>query len=434
MKRATGFTLVGILLFVVVVPAAALYGDDKDHVRYEKYYRDPVLERMREEMDSLRAVCDSITAEIDKIWKDKKKKEKDEREVIRFDFEGVKKPASPEVFDPPFHFKPVPQFYTGTCWSFCTTSFLESEVARLTGRKIKLSELHTVYWEFVEKARGYVQKRGNQVFEQGSESDAVILVWNKYGAVPLEAYTGLVEGNDKHNHKLMTDEMKKFLKFMGKLGCWDEEAIIAGIRRILVLHIARPPEKFEFEGVTVTPLQFIDEVLKIDTDDYVQFMSTLKQPFYEMGEFEVTDNWRPTETYMNVPLDEFYKYIKSSAEKGYTVCIGGDVSEPGYYGFEDAAIVPSFDIPNKYIDQDSREFRFFNGTTDDDHGVHLLAYKKVGGRDWFLIKDSARSARHGDHWGYYFYRDDYIKLKMLTYMVHKDAVKDLLKKCKTTSD
>jgi len=117
--------------------------------------------------------------------------------------------------------------------------------------------------------------------------------------------------------------------------------------------------------------------------------------------------------------------IKKAAEAGYTVCIGGDVSEPGYYGFEDAAIIPTFDIPQDYIDQDSREYRFFNKTTDDDHGVPLLAYKKVDGRDWYLIKDSSRASRHGKFHGYLFYRDDYIKLKMLTYLVHKDVVREL---------
>jgi bleomycin hydrolase len=52
------------------------------------------------------------------------------------------------------------------------------------------------------------------------------------------------------------------------------------------------------------------------------------------------------------------------------------------------------------------------------------------GRDWFLIKDSARSSRHGKFRGYYFYRGDYIKLKMLTYTVHKDIMKDLEDKFK----
>jgi bleomycin hydrolase len=60
--------------------------------------------------------------------------------------------------------------------------------------------------------------------------------------------------------------------------------------------------------------------------------------------------------------------------------------------------------------------------------VHLLAMTKVGGRDWFLIKDSASSSYQGKGRGYYFYRDDYIKLKMLSIMVHKDVIQFLTPK------
>jgi bleomycin hydrolase len=47
---------------------------------------------------------------------------------------------------------------------------------------------------------------------------------------------------------------------------------------------------------------------------------------------------------------------------------------------------------------------------------------------WFLIKDSAGGGKEGDMKGLYFMRDDYIKLKILSYMVHKDAVEDILAK------
>jgi bleomycin hydrolase len=157
-------------------------------------------------------------------------------------------------------------------------------------------------------------------------------------------------------------------------------------------------------------------------------MSTLTVPFYAKGKYDVPDNWRPTEDYHNVPLKEFYEIIMRATSHGYTVALGGDVSEPGLYGFEDAAIIPTFDIPQEYIDQDSREFRFDNQTTQDDHGVHLLAMMKVAGRDWFLIKDSMASAYWGAEKGYYYYRDDYLKLKMLEFMVHKDMVQPLMQK------
>ncbi len=399
---------------------------ERDSVRYEKYYRDPVLREMAERTDSLEAVADSVTAEIESEWRRREEEERKERRVIRLDLGSISKPGSPDDFETPFHFPPIAQYYTSTCWSFGTTSFLESEIYRLTERKIKLSELFTVYWEFVEKARGFVRKRGNQVFPTGSESDAVLIIWGRYGIVPADAYTGLTGGRERHDHRAMMDEMRSYLEYCEERGYWEEEAIIGHIRQILDRHIGRPPEEFVYDGQRMTPSRFLAEVVRLDAGDYVQLMSTLSLPFYQYGEFEVPDNWRPTATYLNLPLDRFYACIKAAIDGGYTLCIGGDVSEPGYCGFDDAAVVPTYDIPQDFIDQDSREFRFYNGTTEDDHGLHMLSRLELDGHDWFLIKDSARASRHGEHEGYIFYRGDYVKLKMLTFMVHRDVVERVI--------
>ena len=45
-----------------------------------------------------------------------------------------------------------------------------------------------------------------------------------------------------------------------------------------------------------------------------------------------------------------------------------------------------------------------------------------------LFKDSGSSSHAGQYKGYYFFRDDFIKLKMLGFTIHKDAVKDILSK------
>ena len=65
---------------------------------------------------------------------------------------------------------------------------------------------------------------------------------------------------------------------------------------------------------------------------------------------------------------------------------------------------------------------FRNKTTTDDHDIHAVGYTRRDGFDWFLIKDSASSAQHGRFKGYWFYRGDYVKLKMLTAIVHRDVV------------
>jgi len=59
-----------------------------------------------------------------------------------------------------------------------------------------------------------------------------------------------------------------------------------------------------------------------------------------------------------------------------------------------------------------------------------VGYLEKDGKDWYLIKDSGSGSRNNPHPGYYFYSEDYVKLKMLGITVHKDFVKDLLKKQK----
>jgi bleomycin hydrolase len=124
--------------------------------------------------------------------------------------------------------------------------------------------------------------------------------------------------------------------------------------------------------------------------------------------------------------------LKKVVRNGYTVSIGGDVSEPGFDRKTQCAIVPDFDIPAAYIHDDARQFRFTNHTTTDDHGMHLVGYLEKDGKDWYLIKDSSSGSRNNDpgaaEFGYYFFSEDYVKLKMMEFMVHKDAVKEILEK------
>jgi len=112
--------------------------------------------------------------------------------------------------------------------------------------------------------------------------------------------------------------------------------------------------------------------------------------------------------------------------------IGGDVSEAGFSRETNVALIAEFDIPSQYINENARQFRFANETTTDDHGMHLVGYYEQDGVTWFLIKDSSSGSRNIDQnlpeFGYYFFHEDYLKLKMMGFTVHKDAVKDVLKK------
>ncbi|TAL70187.1 MAG: peptidase C1 [Bacteroidetes bacterium] len=355
---------------------------------------------------------------------------KDEKKVFKMDFTDVDIPKSTKEFTIFKHTPPVSQGWTGTCWCFSTTSYLESEYSRMQNKELKLSEMFTVYWEYVEKARRFVRERGSSNFGEGSESNAVLRIWKQYGCVPEQDYTGLLPEQKFHDHHLMFDEMDKYLKSVKANNAWNEEVVLSTIKTILNHYLGEPPKEVQAQGAKMNPKEYLDNVVKIEPNDYVDIMSLMEKPYWQQVEYEVGDNWWHSKVYYNVPLDDFMKTLKEVVKKGYTVAIGGDVSEAGYDSKSEVAMVPSFDIPSDYINEYARQFRFSNATTTDDHGIHIVGYEEKDGKMWFLIKDSGSSAQSHINKGYYFYHEDYIKLKMMTFTVHRSAVEDLLKKFK----
>jgi bleomycin hydrolase len=352
------------------------------------------------------------------------------KKSFKVNFDGVYVPSSASEFKSQWFNDPVSQGNTGTCWSFSTTSFFESEVYRQTGKKVKLSEVYTVYWEYIEKAKRFIRERGDSEFGEGSEANAVTRIWSEYGIVPEDAYTGMKPGQLFHNHSVMFKEMDTYLKQLEVTNAWNEDEALSTIKSIMKHYIGEPPAEFTVDGKKYTPKSYLKDYLKLNLNDYVDIMSLKQKPYWKQAEYEVEDNWWHSADYYNVPLDDFMKIVKGAIRNGYTLAIGGDVSEPGCDGWHNAAIIPTFDIPSEYINEDARQFRFTNGTTADDHGIHLVGYMEKDGKDWFLIKDSGAGSRNGNAKGFYFYQEDYVKLKIIDLMVHKDAVKDILSKFK----
>jgi bleomycin hydrolase len=66
--------------------------------------------------------------------------------------------------------------------------------------------------------------------------------------------------------------------------------------------------------------------------------------------------------------------------------------------------------------------------------MHLIGFTELAGKDWYLIKDSGAGSRNcakdSKNFGYYFFHEDYIKLKMMDFMVHKDMLKEYMSKFK----
>ena len=167
----------------------------------------------------------------------------------------------------------------GTCWCFSTSSFYESEILRQTGKQVKLSEMYTVYWEYVEKARRFIQERGNSNFDEGSEGNAVARIMKMYGAVPEDAYTGLLHGRKFHTHANMMEEMRGFLNSMKESNSWNMKFGLETIKDIMNHHIGQPPVEFIVEGKNYSPKTYLNDYLKLNPDDFVEILSYKQEPY-----------------------------------------------------------------------------------------------------------------------------------------------------------
>ncbi len=420
MNRSKCLTLVAgwLLITVVVCPAQDLVYREKNQY--------PVLDEIRAARAARQAVSDSLVAEADARHEAEREARDDAALSLRLDWSDIKVPAGPDAFDSAWHLPPTPQFYTGSCWAFCSISYLESEIQRLHGREVKLSEMWIVYNEYVEKARRFLREFGHSVVAEGSQDHGTLEVCRLYGVVPREAYVGVLTEDGRHDHTPLMRELNGYLDWVRDSGAWDEERNLDTVRAILDKHLGAPPTEFTYQGSVFTPQSFFSEVCALDLDQYVSCVSRLDAPFGTFVLLDVRDNWRRKDDYLNLPLKDWYDVLRSTIKDGQTVAFGGDNSEPGMDGVHDAAVIPAWDIPAKAIDQESREMRIANGQTGDDHGVHCVGYKKHKGREWFLIKDSNRSSRLGQYEGYYMWDGDYIRLKMLSYLVHRDHLQGLL--------
>ena len=344
------------------------------------------------------------------------------------------------------------QYRSGTCWSFSTVSFLESEMIRQGKPKVDLSEMFAVWYCYEKKADKYVRMHGETNFGPGGAFHDVLWVLKKYGMVPEEAYTGLVIGEDKPVHGEMDAVLKSNVETViqnknKKLSpVW-----IDAFKDLLNNYLGDIPESFEYEGAEYTPKSFAKDYMGINPDDYVEIGSYTHHPFYQQFAIEIPDNWMWSSIY-NVPLNEMMEIIDYALDNGYTIAWGADASDRGFVTkTRGVAVVPDADITEmsdaeiakwekmsekekenqlykldgpgkeKVITQEMRQIDFDNYTSTDDHGMHIIGKAKdQNGTIYYKVKNSW--GEYNDYDGYFYASKAYVALRTIDFMVHKDAI------------
>ena len=353
----------------------------------------------------------------------------DSRAPQRYEFTTVDSLAITSVKD---------QANSGTCWSFSSIGFFESEMIRLGKGEHDLAEMFVVHKTMEDRAQAAVRLHGDISFAQGGSFYDVLYCWKNYGMVPQEVMPGIMYKSDRINHTELTAVATAYVNALAKgnlkklSDVWQK-----GFSGIYDAYIGECPEKFTYNGKEYTPKSYA-ESLGLNMDDYVSLTSYTHHPFYEQFAIEIPDNWRWALSY-NLPLDEFMQVMRNAIKTGYTFAWGADVSETGFQrGTNAVCVIPAEGEegsktlyqpgPEMEITQELRQEAYDNWETTDDHGMQIFGIAKdQNGKEYFMVKNSWNTTAGRN--GIWYASEAYVAYKTMNILIHKDAIpKDIKKK------
>lgn len=330
----------------------------------------------------------------------------------------------------------ISQGRTGTCWSFSTTSFLESEAFRITGGLHDFSEMASVRVIYPEKVERYVRYQGKHQFGPGGLSHDVTHATAKYGILPQSAYAGGQEAG-AYDHGALDGMMEAMAKALVEQSGSIDPAGMEAVEGALDAYLGALPSTFTYEGKEYTPASFRD-AMGIDPAAYATLSSFTHHPFGAPFILEVPDNHAHGAFY-NVELDDLERAVRHALENGYTVAWDADVSNKGFSFRDGWAIMPeaaagkeewvTLDaMPDEpVVDQAVRQAAFDAQSTTDDHLMHIVGMATdAQGRSYFIIKNSW--GQGNEYSGKQFISMPYFRHYTIGVMVHEDGLPKDLKK------
>jgi bleomycin hydrolase len=333
---------------------------------------------------------------------------------------------------------------SGTCWSYSTNSFLESEMIREGKKPVELSEVFSARCAYIEKGINYVRMHGAVSLGDGGEPHDVINMFRQYGAMPKIDYTGLNYGTANNKFGEMSSIMEAVLGAVIKNPNGElTPNWITAYTGVIDAYLGKVPSTFDYMGKTYTPQTFAKEVVGVNPDDYVEFSSETDHPYYQKYTLLVPDNWAYDQVY-NIQVNDITNVIDYALRNGYTVEWSTDVSEKSFSWKNGVAYVPekkysdmtpeerdnmfSGPKPELQITPEVRQAAYDNYGTTDDHGMHIVGLAKdQNGKEYYIVKNSWGPSN--DYKGYLYVTKAFVQYKTTNIMLNKNGVmKDIREK------
>lgn len=210
-------------------------------------------------------------------------------------------------------------------------------------------------------------------------------------------------------------------------------------------HLGAVPKQFEYEGKQYTPLTFAKEVVGLNADDYIEFISQTNTPYWQKAMMMVPDNWA-FQWNWNIPAQDFTAIIDYALKKGYTLAWSTDVSEPYFSWPNGVAFVPQNPEQYKKDLTDEQKKELFNGPkpepeitaelrqqglenmrTTDDHGMHIVGLAKdQNGKEYYIVKNSWGETN--DYKGLIYVTKAFVQYKTTSLLVNKKGIPEAIRK------
>ena len=356
---------------------------------------------------------------------------------------------------------------SGRCWLFATLNlFRVGAMKKMNLKNFEFSQAHIHFWDKLERANHFLEAiletsdrpvddrtihflLSDPIGDGGQWNMATNLI-RKHGLVPMSAYP---ESHSSSSTRSMNTVLKDILRTTAS----EIRGILAGggsnnearkhkeqrmkeIWRVLCIHLGTPPEKFDWQWRdkdnefhrkgTMTPLEFVDEYVEVDWEEYICIVNDPRNEYYRTYTVDFLQNVAggPPVVYLNVPSDEMKDITQRLLEDGIPVWMGCDVGKnmARKRGLWDAEL---YDLKGLYGIQFGMEkadrLRF--GQTMMTHAMLFTGVDVVDGkpRRW-RVENSWGSEDSGEK-GFYTMNDNWYDEHMFEIAAPKDYLTDEMK-------
>ena len=356
---------------------------------------------------------------------------------------------------------------SGRCWLFATLNlFRVGAMKKMNLKKFEFSQAHIHFWDKLERANHFLEAiletsdrpvddrtihflLSDPIGDGGQWNMATNLI-RKHGLVPMSAYpeshssssTGSMNTVLKDILRTTASEIRRILDDGGSNNeaRRHKEGRMKEIWRVLCIHLGTPPEKFDWQWRdkdnefhrkgTMTPLEFVDEYVEVDWEEYICIVNDPRNEYYRTYTVDFLQNVAggPPVVYLNVPSNEMKDITQRLLEDGTPVWMGCDVGKnmARKRGLWDAEL---YDLKGLYGIQFGMEkadrLRF--GQTMMTHAMLFTGVDVVDGkpRRW-RVENSWGSEDSGEK-GFYTMNDNWYDEHMFEIAAHKDYLTDEMK-------